>query len=433
MRNSYMARCLILALVLLILTGCGAEPVQPVATEAETVAIAITEPVTEPEQTEAAETICESEPPVEEICDGMIFSAGDVTFQVGGPVSDLMVDGVELGMDPDTRIPAGQISGNIRVKVSDGIYFYFHAINDAQEPEVLAQCRIYSVTVNVQEGIRFGMEGGDTFTNGISTVDQIIGEYGTPDHRRSNSEPYEEIAYYAPFESVYCSFKEGIVRQVMAVYWQPGQALTGDVVPERWNENDALLLMGKYMDVSPYLAQEENPDYKEKAELGDTVTLGDGEIQLGSTFFDLPEEFISPYRSAPLVLDPGYYILTGKGNGEEFFLLNRTKKELNSFDKTTVIGIVTHNAGYTNWGSDYGNFHTFHYQGLEQNSTIEDILAIFGMPRELHPSSGVNGCFLWMHYIDADGDQLRIRVDPMTDQIVELRIRKYYPDANMYQ
>ena len=433
MRYGNMARCLLPVLALLILTGCAAAPAQPETTEPETVAVVITEPPTELEQTEAAETVCESEPQAEEICDGMIFSAGDVTFWVGGPVSDLLIDGVELGMDPGTRIPAGQISGNIRAKVSDGVYFYFHAVNDSQEPAQLSQCRIYSVTVNVQEGIRFGMEDGTTFISGVSTVEQIIGEYGEPDYRRSNSDPYEEIAYYAPFESVYCSFKEGIVRQVMAVYWQPGQALTGEYIPEAWNESDALLLMGKYMDVSPYLTQSENPDYKATAELGDRITVGDAEIQLGSIFFDLPEAFIAPYRSAPLVLDPGYYILTGKDNGEEFFLLNRTKKELNSFEKTTLIGIVTHNAAYTNWGSDYENFHPFHYQGLEQNSTIGDILTIFGMPRELHPSSGVNGCFLWMHYTDEDGDELRIRVDPMTDQIVELRLLKYYPDANMYQ
>ena len=421
-------------LLLLMLAGCGRTPVPTDVTEPETAAVTL--PETEPEETAPAvpeETISETVATEVEMKTGMVFHAGDVTFRVGGLVSELVDAGGELGMDPETLIPAGQITGNIRVKISDEIYVFFHGFNDSVEEKSLSRCRIYSVTVNVQEGIQFGMEEGATFTSGVSTVDQILEAYGPPDYRHSNSKTYEEIAYYAPFDSVYYSFKDGIVRQVMAVYWQPGQILTGEYAPDGWFGNDALLLMGNYMDVSDYLSRDGSLEQVVSPDLGDKVIIGDEEIQLGCEFFDLPEIFTAPYESAPFYLDVDHYMLTGKDNGEEFYLLNRTDDELTIFRDATMIGIVTHNAGYTNWGSDYNNFHTFHYQGLDNGSTIEDILAIFGLPQQIDPSSSVNGCFVWMHYADADGDELRIRVDPMTNEIAELRILKYYPEAKMYQ
>lgn len=421
-------------LLLMMLAGCGNTPVPTEAAEPETAAVTI--PETEPEEmahSEPEETVSDTEAPEVEMKTGMVFHAGDVTFRVGGLVSELVDAGGELGMDPGTLIPAGQITGNIRVKISDEIYVFFHGFNDSEEEKCLSQCRIYSVTVNVQEGIQFGMEEDMTFTSGVSTIDQILEAYGTPDYRRSNSKTYEEMAYYAPFDSVYYSFKDGIVRQVMAVHWQPGQILTGEYDPDGWFGNDALLLMGNYMDVSAYLSQDGNTELTVSPDLGDKVIIGDDEIQLGSAFFDLPEIFTAPYESAPFYLDVGYYMLTGKDNGEEFYLLNRTDDELTTFRDATMIGIVTHNAGYTNWGSDYEKFHTFRYQGLDNGSTIEDILAIFGMPQQIDPSSSANGCFVWMHYADAEGDELRIRVDPMSNEIAELRILKHYPEAKMYQ
>ena len=93
---------------------------------------------------------------------------------------------------------------------------------------------------------------------------------------------------------------------------------------------------------------------------------------------------------------------------------------------------MTENYHYTNWGFDNSAFHSFNCQGVTENSTIDDVLEMLGQPRELICSSGERTCFAWMHYETEEGDTLRIRVDPMRNQVIEVHMSKYFENEQDY-
>jgi len=429
----------LLLLAVLLLTGCTREPWMEEPPE-EVADIFAEEVVDSALETEAVREL-ETEPAEENR-----FASGSLRFWIagypvhaGGPVSDIEAIGVTTGVDLTGILAPGQISGNISARVDmDGVpaaeepLFFFHAVNTSSEPMMIVQCSIYSLVVNFQNGVFFDSGDPDApFATGTSTVDQLIGAYGEPDYYRSNGEPGEEMAYYAPFDSLYFSFSDGIVRQIGAIY-APYYQESGKMMNGEYFGNDACVLMDRFLDMDPYLAGRKSGNGMHAPDLEETIILGDMEIHLGCHFTELPDIFTQAFDGAPFVLAPNHYILAGKGRGEEFYLLNEQKLSVDSYRSCTVSGLVTHNPNYTNWGSDYGEFLPFRYQGLNNESGIADILSILGQPQEMHLSSSAHVCFVWMHYRDSRGNELRLRVDPMTDEIAEIRVQKFYSDAKMY-
>ena len=117
---------------------------------------------------------------------------------------------------------------------------------------------------------------------------------------------------------------------------------------------------------------------------------------------------------------------------EQFYFMNLNGQKKDMSNTLTVKGVFTQNCNYSNWGRDNRDFLEFQYENLTQDSTIEDILEQYGAPMELHCSSSAKICFAWMHYEDQAGNTLRICVDPMLNQLIELRVSKYYEGEIYY-
>ena len=133
-----------------------------------------------------------------------------------------------------------------------------------------------------------------------------------------------------------------------------------------------------------------------------------------------------------MVVDRNYYLRTGRNDPEEFFVINH-KGQVNSRSNNLLIkGIVTESCHYSNWGVDNSDFHSFNCQGVTENSTIDDVLELFGQPAELICTNSERTCFAWMHYETEEGDTLRIRVDPMLNQVVEVHMSKYFEKQRSY-
>lgn len=429
----------------LLLSGCGAAQIQPEETAAPTMAIAPTEPaVTEPAPTEApvdkvAALAEKTEFPSENAATGTLkFYIGDQAVFAGGLVSDLLGLGVRTYDDLSAPLRPGHISGNIRVWLEEGentTNLFFTAINPTDESRAISDCLIYSMTVNMEEGIAFG-SGNETapFVTGISTYEELTAAYGEPDYYNSGNPEYEEIAYYEPFNYAYFSFKDGVVRQIMTVY---SASIHGSLAESTTQElqgyfgNDAYLLMSRYLDMTDYLPGAQPREDKVAPALEEFILLDDMKIELGCLVNEMPATFSEPFEGIEQVMGKDAYYRTGIGNEEEFYLLNENPRgNLSSY--TTVMGVIAQNPNYVNWGFDLSGFHTFSYQGMTNDSTIEDVLEIFGEPREMLFTSSAKACFVWMHYQDAMGNTLRLCVDPMTDQISEIRVVKYYEDAWHY-
>lgn len=432
-------RLLGLLLAVLLLPGCGSAG--DVKAEESLPAVTAGEEVTEPQPAEASAGTEPTEPQAETVGGTLSFYIDGQEFHAGGPVSDILDIGVRTDSDLTEILQPGHISGNITVRVAregvsaaDEMIFFFHAINAGGEEKMIRDCSIYSVIVNLQEGIGFESGSGDPFVSCVSTMEALTAAYGEPDYYQSNSEPYEEMAYYSPFDYVYFSFKDGVVRQIMTVYSLDIHGnLAQDMpeLPQGYFGNDAWLLMGQFLDITPYLSGEENPDVSTPL-LEEKITLGDMEIRFGCRVAELPEQFAEPFRGVEYVLDLNHYYRCGKGNPEEFYILNADRDVRSLISYGTVAGAITRNRDYRNWGSDYSAFLGFQYQGLTNGSTIGDVLEAFGMPESIHPTSSAHACFVWLHYTDRNGNELRARVDPMTGEVTELRVLKYYPGAKMY-
>lgn len=435
-----MKRIAVLLLAAVLLAGCGGKTPEP-AEESVTAAAGqgeITEPTAAEVPTEPETSPAEAE---KASAGGTLsFYIDGFEFHAGGPVSDILAIGVRTDIDLGEVIQPGHISGNVCTRVEregvsaeDEVIFFFHAINTGSEPKALSECTVYSVIVNLQEGIAFG-DGDKTFVSGVSTMAELTGVWGEPDYYRTNSRPYEEMAYYSPFDYVYFSFRDGVVRQIMTVYSADLHGyLAEDMpeLPEGYFGNDAYLLLSRYLDITPYLSEGDNQSVSTPG-LEERITLGAMEITFGSRVWELPERFSEPFRGVEYVLDLNHYVRCGKGNAEEFYILNADREVKSQISYGQVIGVITRNANYRNWGSDYSDFLEFEYQGLTNGSDIEDVLETFGLPESIHATSSPHACFVWLHYRDQSGNELRIRVDPMTGELAELRVLKYCPGAKMY-
>lgn len=453
----------------LLLSACAAAPAEETAaatqpTEAATEPLAeAAEPAAEKpgfleklhNQPELSETVL----PEEDAATGtLIFYLNDKQIYAGCPVSDLLDVGIYTDHDLETIIQPWHMSGVVRVQIdvpdeeeqkTEDPYVFFVAMNAGDEPCMISECIIYSITINYQDGIRFGSgKESEPFVTGTVTREEIEEAYGEADFVDSRKSTYAELFYYQPFNCVSFMFKNGVLKQVN-VYYSANVygTLAGELdfaLPDDPMISDALILMSQYMDVTPYLPQEESEEEEgEEAEAEEDKTgilsafdssfvVNGSEIEFGCQVAELPSPFREDLIDLSMPIVRNYYVRTGRNDPEEFFLIN-SEGQVNSMSNTLAVkGVVVENPGYRNWGFDNSAFHSFSCQGVTQDSTIDEVLELLGQPRELVCASGERNCIVWMHYETEEGDYLHIRVDPALNQVVEVNMVKHFQNERKY-
>ncbi len=446
---------LLLLITAMLMTACSAA--QPVETAAPTVvATAPTEPVaeptaeptqapTEPEKFQLAETVF---PEADAATGTLKFYIKGQEIYAGGPVQSILDAGVSSYDDFDQIIQPWHMSNVIRVRVeladtrdSDKPYVFFVALNASGEPKKLSECIFYSVTINGDSGVQFGSGREVTpFVTGETTKDDMIAAYGEPDYSAQGQAAYLEMAYYEPFSCAYFAFKDNKVRQIFTYY---SANLFGDLVNNFDHEftdsyfgNDCYILMNQYLDMLPYLPGStvaEGTGVVEK--LSEKITLGGAEVVFNVHATDMPDPFGAAFVDITMPVYHHYYILGGRVNAEEFYLINLDGNNRGGAmaSELYVKGVSTENKYYVNWGNDSADYNEFQYENLTQNSTIEDILEQYGAPKTINCTSYARACFAWMHYEDQAGNKMQICVDPILDQIVEIRVTKYFEGELVYK
>lgn len=393
-------------------------------------------------------TVTETVFPEKDMATGTLkFYFGDKEIHAGAPVSQLLDLGVTVIDDLKQTVEPWNMTGVLRVRVlmEDGSkpYLFFVAMNASSQPQKITDCMIYSITINTSKGVRFGSGKEDVpFVTGETELDDILEAYGDPDYNKSEKDQYREIAYYEPFSCAYFSFKNDEVRQVTTYY---SANVLGSLAADFTHDlganyygNDAYILMSQYMDVAPYL-----PDAKDKVSAGvvealtESITLDGKEVALGIRVDAMPSPFKDQFLEQPVYLAKKYYARVGRNLGEEFYFINlngqtKNKSKDPCANALIVKGVITENKNYTNWGKDNSKFFEFAYEDLTQDSTIEEILENYGMPYDMEFTSYARYCFVWLHYKDKAGNKLDICVDPMLNQLIELRVSKYYKDELFY-
>lgn len=463
------AKIAVLLLALSLMSGCAKTETAP-ETQAPTAApetTAAAQPAqTLPEETEAptepAPTYPEPVMPETDAATGTLnFYINGQTVHAGGKVSDLMDAGVVTYDDLSKPVNPGEMSELIQVRVElenvaerDEPFLFFVAMNPMEEPLPVSECLIYSLTVNCDGGISFGSGKEKTpFVTGNTTRDVIEAAYGAPTEINSQSDIYAETVYYQPFNCVSFTYRNGVVRQVFAYY---SANLYGDLAQNAPKEvmsdyygADAFILMSRYMDVTEYLpghslelkAKEEEDLSKQRTkdklpkagEVGvtdtrpDVITLGGYDIRLGCRTSELPAIWWQNFDGLMVPIERNFYMRVGRNAMEEFYIINDKGQNDGDYplNNTGVKGVITENCHYTNWGTDNSGFYEFGYDGLTQDATIPEILEKYGQPSRLFCTSSARFCFAWLHYDAVDGNQIRFKVDPMTNQLVEIRVSKY--------
>lgn len=434
----------ILALCLL-LSACGQQAVE----ETQLPTQAPTEPTvaaTEPVQEEAV--IPAAVLPEEDAVTGtLIFYLNDTPVHAGGPVSDLVDAGIHTYADLTEILQPGHMSGAIRVLVDipdmeedEEPFIFFAAMNPYDEPKMISECLIYSLTANYADGVLFGSgKEEEPFVTGTTTLEELLEAYGEPTETVTRKERYKELFYYEPFSCVSFLCKNGVVRQVNAYYGaNVFSGLAEDLDFEltgRAQEDDAVIFMSQYMDVTPYLTGEERSEEDKTGILesfDESFWLNGSEIKFGIHVSELPSPFMENLVDLEMPLSRNYYTRTGRGEPEEFFLINSDGQRNSRSNNLVVKGVIVENPSYCNWGFDNSLFHEFSCQGVTQDSTIAQVLELLGQPRELLFTSVERNCFVWMHYETEAGDYLHIRVDPILDQVVEVNMVKHFEKERSY-
>ena len=458
----YRRMILVLLVVSMLLPGCAAAPEETTPATAATEATEVpTEAATEP-----VEVLAEVKLPEEDVATGTLcLYFGDKTIYAGGQVADIIDIGVQTYSDWEQMIQPLHMSDVIRVRIEDESvaekdrpFVFFVAVNTSEEPQMLKDCMIYSLTINTDSGVAFGSgQEQEHFVTGETTLDEMLETYGDPDYESKDTKyNFKEIAYYEPFSCAYFSFKNDKVRQIFTYYSAnlfADQAEAFDHELTGYFGNDCYILMDQYLDVEPYLPKEEEEtdeeetDKEEKpddtaeetapesttgvlSEFVETITLADQTIELGMEVTEMPSPFKEAFvgLQVPLVLHT--YMTVGRVNPEEFWLINENGQNGYLADTLLVKGVITRNRNYSNWGEDNSVYNSFEYDGLTEEMTIEDILEKYGAPKELNCTSTARDCFAWMHYEDENGNYVHFCVDPILDQLVEIRVNKYFPKEN---
>lgn len=456
---------LVLLAISLLLSGCAAgqktedtaAPTEAMQTATEDPTEAPTEAPTEPAYPEGFRLDETVFPETDAATGTLKFYIKDQVIYAGGPVSSLLNAGVTTYEDFSQILQPRHISSVMRVRVeledtneNDLPFVFFMAMNASNEPKPISECLFYSITINTDSGILFGSGNEATpFVTGETTLEELTAVYGEPDYNMSRKDAYREIAYYEPFSCAYFSFNNETVRQVTTYY---SANVFGHLAEEFDYEfrdsyfgNDCYILMNQYMDVMPYLlADREETEGEAQSlpegtgvleSLSETITMGGEELVLGVRCTEMPELFGAPLWDLVLTLHNGRYVRAGRTNPEEFYLMNPAtsgKQYREDPYDIFVKGVITRNKNYRNWGRDNSAFHEFQYENLTQDSTIEEVLQQYGMPKELHCTSYARACFAWLFYEDEAGNQLEICVDPVLNQITELHLSKYYEGIYMY-
>ena len=452
---------LLLLCVALLLPGCSLEQIVKLVTPAEATQAptempteiateaateAPTEAPTEPTEPEAMKLADPVFPETDKATGTLKFYIKGKEVYAGGPVSNLLDAGVTTYDDLDEIVRPWHMTGVKRVRVEledtkdkDKPYVFYVAMNAGDEPKKLSECLIYSLTINTDKGIEFG-SGKETepFVTGTTTRKELVAAYGDPNYLFSRHDDYYELAYYEPFNCAYFSFKKGKLRQVYTYYSANVFADKAEGFEYDFGNsylgNDCYILMSQYMDVMPYLAGEK----MEKQGIGvvdaltESITMAGLEMKLGIRCKEMPELFGAPLWDQLLYLHKMRYVRMGRTNPEEFYILNLDGKDDAVANDRVIKGVFTQNVNYRNWGKDNSAFHEFQYENLTNESTIEDVLEQYGQPMELHCTSYSRACFAWLFYKDQTGNTLKICVDPILNQLIELRVEKYYEGQIMY-
>lgn len=445
----------------LMLSACGGAPAAETAgaTAASTEAPAeiATEPVeTLPPDPVIAETVF---PKGDEATGTLHFYLNDKAVYAGGPVSDIIEAGISTHDDLSAMVEPGHMSATIRVQVeiegakkADKPYIFFVAVNPYGSPRMISECLIYSLTVNCERGIAFGSgKEAMPFTTYETTRDDITAAYGEPDYAYSRRMQYEEIAYYEPFSCAYFSFENDKVRQISTYYsrnifHELADNVTLDL--DTYFGLDCYLLMCQYMDVTSYLEEKEETEKTGEAtdesgtgkteqagvlkKLSEEIKIDGKTVTLGCEVSKMPAIFSEHFEEIIMPVARHYYIRAGRNTKEEFFFINDDGQPIGNADELEVKGIITENRNYDNWGIDNSEFYNFNYEGITEDFTINQILEKYGQPMELHCTSNGRFCFAWLHYEDENGNTLRLRVDPILNELVEIRVSKFFEDESPY-
>ena len=419
-------------------TEAPAETAAPTEAPAETAA---------PAQFTLAETVF---PEADAATGTLKFYIKDQEVYAGGPVANLLAAGVTTHEDFSKLVQPWCMTSVQRVRVeledvneADKPFVFFVAMNASDAPKPVSECLIYSVTINTDNGILFGSgKEAAPFITGETTLEEILNAYGEPEYNKSANANYREIAYYEPFNCAYFSFNKDVVRQVTTyysanVFGKLAENFTYDLGGEYFG-SDAYILMNQYMDVAPYL-----PGATEEVKTGvlpaltESITLGEDELAMGTRVQDMPSYFAEQFVDQLMYVNKMYYLRGGRNTGEEFYFMNldgQSKNKKSEFiaNKLIIKGVFTENKNYVNWGKDNSIFLNFQYENLTHESTIDDVLKEYGMPYRLDCTSYGHACFAWMFYKDEAGNKLEICVDPILNQIVELRFFKYYEGEIRY-
>lgn len=434
-------RIVLVLLVVSLISGCAVAPAETTPATAAVTEEPTEEP-TEAPATEPVEVLPEVKLPTEDAATGTLcFYFGDKTIYAGGKVADILAIGIQTYADLNQIIQPMHMSNVVRVRIededveeADRPFVFFVAVNPSEEPQKLADCTIYSLTINTDSGVAFGSGKEQThFITGETTLEEMIAAYGEPDHQDGNNERYTEIAYYEPFSCAYFSFKNGKVRQIFTYYSAnifADQAEAFEHELSGYFGNDAYILMDQYLDVEDYLPTEET-DAEETVSANlvsfvETITLGGQQIDLGEAVSQMPSPFRDAFEGIQIPLGKHRYMTTGRVNAEEFWLINENGQSGYGADRLLVKGVITRNPNYSNWGEDNSAYNSFEYDGLTGDMTIEQILEKYGAPDELNCTSTARDCFVWMHYRDEAGNYVHFCVDPILDQLVELQVCKYF-------
>lgn len=453
-------RCalVLLLMVSLLLSGCA------IKVMAEETIAPTAEPTQAPVEETAAPTEAPAEPaeaarfalketvfPEKDAATGTLkFYINNKEVYAGGPVSNLLDAGVTTYENFKAIVQPWHMTSVQRVRVemedteeADLPFVFFIAMNASDEPKMVSECMLYSVTINTDDGVMFG-SGKESvpFVTGETYIDEILGAYGDPDYDMSNHADYREIAYYEPFSCAYFSFKHDVVRQVTTYYSANVFGDLAESFPYEFGDtyfgNDAFIFMNQYMDVGPYLPGAEGEVKSGVLEaLTESITMGGVDVEMGIRVEDMPSPFVDQFIDQLVYLVKHYYVRIGRNLGEEFYFMNLDGQTNNSkkepiANKLIVKGVFTENRDYRNWGIDNEIFHEFQYENLTHESTIEDILEQYGLPYDIDCTSNARNCFVWMYYKDQSENTLEIRVDPILNQLVELRFSKYFEDELFY-
>ncbi|MBR4289861.1 MAG: PT domain-containing protein [Oscillospiraceae bacterium] len=443
----------------LLMSGCAAnQPEETSAPTAVPTAEPTAEPTVEPTQasteapTEPAEpekfTLKETVLPEVNAATGTLkFYLNGQEVYAGAPVATLMAANVTTYENMEEILQPWHMSSVKRVRIeladvaeADKPFVFFVAMNASSEPKKISECMLYSVTINTDDGISFGCGKEDApFVTGTTTRDELIAAYGAPDYEKVRDANYGEIAYYEPFSCAYFSFNRGIVRQVTTYYCAN---VFGDLAANldydfenSYFGNDCYILLSQYMDVMPYLSGAEVQTGVLDA-VTTKITMGGNEMEMGIRVADMPSPFVEAFIDQTIFVHQErgdkFYTKVGRNVGEQFYFINLNGQKNNLANDLIVKGVFTENRNYANWGQDNTKFLEFQYDSITQDATIEEVLAQYGMPYDIHCTSYARGCFAWLFYKDNAGNELRICVDPILNQLTELRFSKYFEGEKRY-